>query len=187
MKKKNDEIEKELEVIGQANDTQIIEFATDEGKFYYDFDALNMERVLQAERLFRVEEEMLKSTPSKPSDLDIFVQRKTTMHAFNAILMRKENGKYIDYDAKQPYDIIAKLKGNDFKKLQEVKSDFFLRIGKEQNVLMTGLMPLIELLRPMPAEQFEILVKNIIGLMTGSSSQSMNIETIYTALMNIKV
>ncbi len=116
----------------QPKQDLIQEFKVGEDTYVYSFNETTVDRILQAQRLFRLDFELLKQLPKQPSELAVTVERQTQRNAFAAILMKRmPHGGYEDYNPATGTGMKAlqTLTGKDFARLQECMLDFFRNSG----------------------------------------------------------
>jgi len=125
----------------------IIETETEKKVYVYNFDLMTMDRVLQASEMFRVLEELRQHPPASLRDTKVTVERQIERNAFAALLMKKTTDKEgkIHFEKYEPgmvssFDFLSELKGaENYRKLEECKTDFFMHTGMLLGSSMKGL------------------------------------------------
>jgi hypothetical protein len=152
----------------------IIETETEKKVYVYNFDLMTMDRVLQASEMFRVLEELRQHPPASLKDTKVTVERQIERNAFAALLMKKTTDKEgkIKFEKYEPgmvssFDFLAELKGaENYHKLEECKTDFFMHTGMLLASSMKGLSDISKSLNDMKPE----VVQSILGALTKSGN-----------------
>jgi len=171
------------------------EFECENGTFVYSFDEMSADRILQAQRLFRIDMELLNNLPSLPSELQIATERQTQRHAYAAMLMKKTAHGFEKYEpaTASGFDALASIKGKDFEKLKECQQDFFSNSGlsseyssmKSQSMIKS----VLKMFKEFKPEQIMAMLPLIEGSMSTeavmqSAMSSMNTDDITKNLEN---
>lgn len=143
-----------------------VETPTQKNVYVYNFNQMTMDRILQATEMFRVLEELRQNPPASLRDTKVTIERQIERNAFAAILMKKQQDRdgNITFEKYEPgivssFDFLAELKGADnFAKLQEVKTDFFMHTGMLLGSSMKELSGITKSLNGIDKEKIELVI-----------------------------
>lgn len=165
------------------------EFDCDGSKYRYCFNDLTADRILQAQRLFKIDFEILKNLPQLPSEIQTATERQTLRHAFAAMLMKREpHGGFEFYSpaSASGFDALAYIKGKDFAKLMECQRDFFENSGLSSEYSMQqskqAMKDALELIKGLSPEQLTSILPFVESTTAGRAGMNADVNS---SLMNI--
>lgn len=140
------------------------EFIIDGEKYIYDFSLMPVNQALAAETLFKLQQRLFMIMPGTPDELDIALQRNIKSKALGALLMKTDkNGKIEIFDpgAHAGFEALSKLKGGDYFRLEECRSDFFqiMAIASEESIMQSDIITRI--IKSMDANSLKAIAKSV--------------------------
>ena len=128
------------------NSNLIKTFKVNNLEYEYNFNRMQISRILHAEQLFVLDAEFYKKESLPGSDEQFIkgIQRKLPQKALATILMKKTQNGYEDFEPENETNILDLLTGKDYGALQEVKADFFSLSLILQKLLTEQSLTLIE-------------------------------------------